>query len=106
MLATITRNVKLATHRSVMKRPLRLRTQLALGYSLFFALVLVLLSTGVYLAVRATLFREIQAQLVASSDLIQQDFDASNTIMTDYFGEPAFLLRTHPPHVEGLESPA
>ncbi|GAB4196831.1 MAG: HAMP domain-containing sensor histidine kinase [Roseiflexaceae bacterium] len=89
-----------------MRRPLTLRARLALGYSLFFTLVLAFLSIGVYLAVRAALMRQINEQLNVSADLIQQDFDASNVGITDYFENPAFLLRSHPPRVEGLESPA
>ncbi|HEU4327930.1 MAG TPA: ATP-binding protein [Roseiflexaceae bacterium] len=89
-----------------LRRPLTLRARLALGYSLFFTLVLAFLSIGVYLAVRAALMRQINEQLVISADLIQQDFEASNVGLSDYFEDPAFLLRTHPPRVEGLESPA
>jgi heavy metal sensor kinase len=89
-----------------MRRPLALRARLALGYSVFFALVLALLSIGVFLAVRSALLRQTTQQLQASSDLIQQDFDASNIGVAAYFENPSFLLRTHPPRVEGLESPA
>ncbi len=85
---------------------LALRTRLALGYSLFFAVVLGLLTTGVFLLVRGALYRDIREQLQTSSDLIQQDFDVSDDELADYFETPAFLLRTHPPRVEGLQSPA
>ena len=44
-------------------------------------------------------------ELQTSSDLIQQDFDASNDALREYFDEPNFLLRTHP-RIEGLDSPA
>jgi heavy metal sensor kinase len=87
-------------------RPMPLRTRLALGYTAFFALALVLLAIGVFLAVRQALLTEMEQQLHASSELIRQDFDASDAELADYFNDPAFLLRTHPPRIEGLESPA
>lgn len=88
------------------KRPLPLRTRLALGYSVFFVAILTLLSAGVYLTVQSALFGEVERQIQSSSDLIQQDFDASNNTLTlgTYFDDPNFLLRTNPPHIEGLES--
>ena len=87
------------------KRPLPLHTRLALGYGAFFALVLALLGVGVYLAVQTALMNQMRHELQTSSDLIQQDFDASNDALGEYFNEPNFLLRTHP-RVEGLDSPA
>jgi two-component system, OmpR family, sensor kinase len=86
------------------KRPLPLRTRLALGYTAFFALVLALLGVGVYFTVRDLLLRELQRQLETSADLIQQDFDASNDLLSQYFGDPLFLLRTFQ-QIEGLEAP-
>jgi signal transduction histidine kinase len=83
-----------------------LRTRLALSYTAFFAAVLLLLGAGVYLAVRRVLTEEIARQLAASADLIEQDFAASDAAFEGYFTDPAFLLHTHPPRVEGLESPA
>ncbi len=88
------------------KRPLPLRTRLALGYSVFFVAILALLSTGVYLTVQSALFNEVAQQLQTSSDLIQQDFDVSDYSVGTYFEDPSFLLRTHPPHIEGLETSA
>jgi two-component system, OmpR family, sensor kinase len=89
----------------MLKRPLSLRTRLALGYTAFFVLVLTLLGVGVYFTVRDTLRRELELQLVASADLIQQDFDASNDVLSAYFQDPTFLLRTFPQQIEGLDSP-
>ena len=89
----------------MLKRPLPLHTRLALGYGAFFALVLTLLGGGVYLAVQSALLSQMRQELMTSSELIQQDFDASNDALRDYFKEPNFLLRTHP-RVEGLDSPA
>jgi heavy metal sensor kinase len=88
----------------MLKRPLPLRTRLALGYTAFFALVLALLGVGVYFTVRDLLLRELQRQLETSADLIQQDFDASNDLLSQYFGDPLFLLRTFQ-QIEGLEAP-
>src|SRR5262245_35821877 len=88
-----------------LQRRMPLRVQLTLGYSLFFTIVLGLLSGSVYFGARVFLRREIVQQLQTSSDLIEQDFDISDDDIADYFGNPAFLLRTHPPHVEGLEIP-
>jgi signal transduction histidine kinase len=87
-------------------RSLPLRMRLALGYAAFFALVLILLGLGVYLAVRQALLHEMERQLQTSSDLIEQDFDASNSSLKDYFDDSTFLLRTHPSRIEGLESPS
>jgi signal transduction histidine kinase len=87
------------------KRPLPLHTRLALGYGAFFALVLTLLGVGVYLAVQSALLSQMRHELQTSSDLIQQDFDASNDGLRDYFSEPNVLLRTHP-RIEWLDSPA
>ena len=88
-----------------LKRSLPLHTRLALGYGAFFALVLTLLGVGVYLAVQTALMNQMRHELQTSSDLIQQDFDASNDALRDYFNEPNFLIRTHP-RIEGLDSPA
>jgi len=89
----------------MLKHPLPLHTRLALGYCAFFALVLTLMGVGVYLAVQSALLSQMRHELQTSSDLIQQDFDASNDALRDYFNEPNFLLRTHP-RIEGLDSPA
>jgi signal transduction histidine kinase len=88
------------------KHPLALRTRLALGYSVFFVAILTLLSAGVYLTVQSALFNEVAQQLQTSSDLIQQDFDVSDYSLGTYFDDPNFLQRTHPPHIEGLETSA
>jgi two-component system OmpR family sensor kinase len=85
--------------------PRSLRLRLALGYTAFFALVLGLLGIGVYFTVRDSLRRELERQLITSADLIQQDFDASNNALSAYFDDPAFLLRTFPQQIEGLDSP-
>ena len=90
----------------MLKRPLPLRTRLALGYTAFFGLVLVLLGVGVSLAVRDALLAEMKRELQATGELIARDFDASDAGLTEYFQNPAFLLRTRPPRVEGLESPS
>jgi len=89
--------------RLMLKRPLPLHTRLALGYGAFFALVLTLLSVGVYLTVQSALLTQMRHELQTSSDLIQQDFDTSNTALRDYFNEPNFLIRTHP-RIEGLQT--
>jgi signal transduction histidine kinase len=89
----------------MLKRPLTLPTRLALGYAAFFALVLILLAVGVILAVRDALLAEMKRELQTSGELIQQDFDASDSGLEEYFHNPSFLLRTRPPRVEGLETP-
>jgi heavy metal sensor kinase len=88
----------------MLKRPLPLRTRLALGYTAFFVLVLGLLGVGLFFTVRDILRRELERQLATSADLIQQDFDASNDLLSQYFGDPLFLLRTFQ-QIEGLEAP-
>ncbi len=88
----------------MLKRPLSLRVRLALGYTAFFALVLALLGVGVYFTLRDSLRRELERQLLTSADLIQQDFDASNDILSHYFGDSAYLLRLFQ-QIEGLDSP-
>jgi two-component system, OmpR family, sensor kinase len=90
----------------MLKRQLSLRTRLALGYSAFFALVLVLLGAGVFLSVRDALLDEMKRELQTSGELIQQDFDATNATLPAYFRDTEFLLRIRPPRVEGLDSPA
>lgn len=87
------------------RSPLPLRVQLALGYAGFFALVMVLSGAGMVLSVRSVLLREVHQQLQTSSDLIEQDFDASNVGLTEYFDGSNFALGTHPLRVEGLTSP-
>jgi heavy metal sensor kinase len=89
----------------MLKHSLSLHTRLALGYSAFFALVLMMMGTGIYLAVQNALLGQMRHELQTSSELIQQDFDASNDELRDYFNDPAFVRRTHP-RVEGLEAPA
>jgi heavy metal sensor kinase len=88
-----------------LKRPLPLHTRLALGYGAFFVLVLTLLGIGIYLAVQNALLRQMRHELQTSGELIQQDFDASNAALRDYFDDASFLTRTHP-RIEGLTSPA
>ena len=83
-----------------------LRTRLALGYTAFFGVVLLLLGIGVTLTVRSALRSEMERELDASGELIQEDFDATDTGLGDYFNSPAFLQRTRPLNVEGLESPS
>ncbi|HNP71088.1 MAG TPA: ATP-binding protein [Kouleothrix sp.] len=90
----------------MLKRPLALRTRLALGYTAFFGLVLMLMGIGMALAVRSTLLAEIERELSSSSELIQKDFDSSNIELADYFNNPAFLQRTRPLSVEGLKAPS
>lgn len=85
---------------------LSLRTRLALGYTAFFALVLLLLSIGVVLAVRGALLDEMKRELQTSGALIAQDFDTSDSGLAQYFRDPKFLLRTRPTRIEGLDSPA
>ena len=83
-----------------------LRTRLALGYTAFFGVVLLLLGIGVTLTVRSALRSEMERELDASGELIQEDFDATDTGLGDYFNSPACLQRTRPLNVEGLESPS
>ncbi len=83
-----------------------LRTRLALGYTAFFGLVLALLGVGVVLTVRNALLEEMKRELQTTSELIAQDFDASNAGLNQYFQTPESLLRNRPLRVEGLESPA
>ncbi|KAB8140459.1 HAMP domain-containing histidine kinase [Chloroflexia bacterium SDU3-3] len=82
-----------------------LRARLALGYAAFFGLVLALLCIGIFFTVRAALLAEVSRQLDTSAQLIQHDFDASNTELSDYFDDPGFMLRSHLPQLEQLESP-
>ncbi|NTU84530.1 MAG: HAMP domain-containing protein [Chloroflexales bacterium] len=86
-------------------RRLPLRTRLALGYSLFFAGVLLLLTTGVYWLVRDALLAEVSQELAATADLVQQDFLASAGPLEGYFSDQEAALRALPPSVEGLEAP-
>jgi two-component system, OmpR family, sensor kinase len=90
----------------MLRRPLPLRTRLALGYTAFFGVVLALLGVGVSLAVRDALLSEMKRELQTTGELIARDFDASDAGLAEYFQNPAFLLRTRPPRVEGLESPS
>jgi signal transduction histidine kinase len=87
------------------KRPLPLHSRLALGYGAFFGLVLALMGVGIYLTVQNALLDQMRHELQTSSDLIQQDFDSTNAVLSDYFDDARFLLRTHP-RIEGLDSPA
>src|SRR3712207_1862420 len=80
---------------AMLKRPLSLHNRLALGYGAFFTLVLTLLGIGIYLAVQNALLSQMQHELQTSADLIQQDFDASNAALSDYFDDAQFLTRTH-----------
>jgi two-component system, OmpR family, sensor kinase len=75
-----------------------------MGYTAFFVLVLGLLGVGVFFTVRDILRRELEHQLTTSADLIQQDFDASNDLLSKYFGDPLFMLRTFQ-EIEGLDAP-
>ncbi len=86
-------------------RRLPLRVRLALGYSLFFAAVLLLLTAGVYWVVRNALLREVAQELATTAELIQQDFLTSAGPLENYFGDPDLLLRALPPRIEGLETP-
>ena len=86
-------------------RPLPLRVRLALGYSAFFAAILVLLSLGVFLAVRQALLRDLSEQLQTSADLIQRDFDLRQTSLSAYFGGPIFSLPSGPTADDGLAEP-
>ncbi len=89
------------------KRPtIPLRLRLTLGYSLFFAAVLLLMTIGVYLLVRDTLLTEVRRELGVNADLIQRDFAASQAALGSYFASPAAALQALPPRVEGLESPS
>lgn len=90
----------------MLKHTLSLRTRLALGYTAFFGLVLVLLGVGVVLSVRSALLDEVKRELQTSGELIAQDFDASNSELTQYFQTPGFLARTRPLRIEGLDAPA
>jgi len=47
---------------------------------------------------------QIDADLQTDSGLLQDDFDASNAPVTDYFSDKLFLQRIHGTRVEGLES--
>jgi hypothetical protein len=88
-----------------MGRPLPLHIRLALGYTGFFTLVLVTLSVGVLVAVRQTLLAELEQHLQTSADLINSDFDMSNSALKSFFNSPEFLLRALPPSVAGIEMP-
>jgi signal transduction histidine kinase len=88
-----------------MRRPLPLHIRLALGYTGFFALVLITLSVSVLVVVRQTLLSELEHHLQSSADLINSDFDISNSPLTTFFNDPEFLLRALPPSVAGLEAP-
>lgn len=85
---------------------LSLHTRLALGYTAFFTLIMVLLGTGVFLAVQEMMLRDMRQQLNATGDLIQQDFASSKTTVAVYFGDSTFLLHTYTSPVIGLDSPA
>ena len=89
----------------IFSRPLPLRVRLALGYSAFFAAILVLLSLGVFLAVRQALLRDLSEQLQTSADLIQRDFDLRQTSLSAYFGGPVFALPSGPTADDGLAEP-
>lgn len=84
--------------------PLRLR--LTLGYSLFFASVLLLMTVGVYFLVRGALLEEVRRELGVNAELIQRDFAASQDALGSYFASPEEALQALPARVEGLESPS
>ncbi|MCX7792714.1 MAG: HAMP domain-containing histidine kinase [Chloroflexaceae bacterium] len=90
---------------SVALRRLPLRARLALGYSLFFAAVLLLLTAGVYWVVRNALLNEVAQELAATAALIQQDFLTSAGSLENYLDDPDLLVRALPPGIEGLETP-
>lgn len=88
------------------KPPLSLRMRLALGYTVFFTLVLTLMAAGVFLAVRHTLLREMEQQLATSSDLLQHNFSSSNATITVFFNRSTLLLHAQPPQMVGMDSPS
>ena len=87
-------------------RHLPLRVRLALGYSIFFAGVLLMMTAGVYWLMRNALLSEVTQELVGTTDLVQQDFMVSEGPLEDYFHDPDAAFQAIPPRVEGLESPA
>lgn len=87
-----------------MKLPLHIR--LALGYSLFFALVLLLMSVGVYWIVRNTLLNEIEQELRTSAALIEQDVELRAAELLPLFTDSGPVLNTLPEWAAGIESPA
>ncbi|HEU5089985.1 MAG TPA: ATP-binding protein [Roseiflexaceae bacterium] len=89
-----------------MLQRLPLQQRLALAYSVFFALVLLLLSSGVYLAVRQALLRELAEQLTTSSRLIEEDFLLSNAELGDYFSAPAPADDSRETYIDTLDTPA
>ncbi|NNJ12618.1 HAMP domain-containing histidine kinase [Chloroflexales bacterium ZM16-3] len=89
-----------------MRRTHSLRTRLAFGYGLFFAAVLVLMSAGVYWLVRQALLTEVSQELAAAAELIQQDFAASAGPLPGFFSDPDVLLKSLPPRLTELDTPA
>jgi signal transduction histidine kinase len=80
-------------------------TRLALTYTAFFAVVLALLTAGVFLTTRQVLRDELEQHLRASANLINADFDTSNASLQRFFDSPEFLLQALPPSVAGLDAP-
>jgi two-component system, OmpR family, sensor kinase len=85
---------------------MRLPTRLALGYGLFFAVVLAILCTGVVLLVRQVQLNQLQEYMATSGQLIAEEYDARDSSLETVFDSPAILLRSLPQIVGGLDSPA
>lgn len=83
-----------------------LRMRLALGYSMFFALVLTLLSFGLYFVVQRSLINTERTELYVSADLLNTSFAASSVLPESYFKDPRVLRQIIPDEIEGLRSSA
>ena len=85
-------------------RRLPLRVRLALGYSLFFAGVLLLMTAGVYRIVDNALLNELTEELTTTTEIVQQDFTSNAGSLVSYFNVPDDALQALPPRIEGLEA--
>lgn len=60
---------------------------------MFFAVVLGLLGVGLYFSVRTTMLREAGEQLEINANLIERDFDLSNSTIDQFSNTPDALMR-------------
>ena len=81
-----------------------LRRRLAISYVGFFAVALIILDIGLYLIVRQTLVNSIDNELRLGSQLLQQEFDASNQQPRGYFDGEQWLVRLRAPQVQNFET--
>jgi signal transduction histidine kinase len=86
-------------------QPLPFPIRLAVGYTGFFAVVLIVLTVGILLTVRQVLRDELERHLQTSAQLINADFDTRNVPLQNFFDSSSFLLRALPPSVAGLDTP-